>query len=205
MKNLDDFHDTGRSLTKKYPHLLREEGYLPSEILPAPHYQLELRPYLEEVEPDPQIPPMKFATQIHLDHKARTYSMQSKNRGVLFFVNIINFPESLGGERKGASVDKNNVIWTFRQMGFVIFYYENLLYSELDMLLEKFVRSDYLRHTDCLVFSIMTHGSLEEGKEYVQFSDGGHVNIQDILRRFHNDHCELLQHKPKVFILPYCR
>lgn len=52
------------------------------------------------------------------------YQMHSRNRGVLFLVNIINFKNK--GKRNGADADRDNFIELFRQMGFKIFYYEDL-------------------------------------------------------------------------------
>lgn len=73
---------------------------------------------------------VKKSTRIHGDEasKVGTYSMHSKNRGILVFVNIIDFYKSKDSKRSGAEVDRNNFITLFRQMGFKIYYYENLQY-----------------------------------------------------------------------------
>lgn len=204
-------HNAGGSMTKGEPYLLHQ---IDPSIMPNGHtlpgnlrQPLELRPYEEEVYPDKKLPQFLLSNRIHLHPMVTAYHMRSKHRGVLFFVNIINFPDGVNGPevRNGAHMDRNNLIWVFRQMGFVIFYYEDIVVQELKELLERLVESDYLRRTDCLVFSLMTHGSHSGGKEHVQFTDGGYLEIQEIISRFYNDRCERLRGKPKVFILPYCR
>lgn len=52
------------------------------------------------------------------------YEMQSECRGVLFYANIIEFHD--GDDRGGAEKDRENFISLFRQMGFDIFYFENI-------------------------------------------------------------------------------
>lgn len=55
-----------------------------------------------------------------------TYPMMSKNRGVLFFVNIIEIQHRADKYRHGAELDKMKLITLFREFGFKIFYYENV-------------------------------------------------------------------------------
>lgn len=54
------------------------------------------------------------------------YPMKSKNRGVLFLVNIIEIQNQPDKYRNGAILDKQKLITLFRQFGFKIFYYENI-------------------------------------------------------------------------------
>lgn len=200
-----EYHNSGGSLTGRNPDLVPPPPNYHSKEQPSRvSAQHELKPYEEQVYPDKNLGPFQFSTRIHLHPKVATYNMRSKHRGVLFFVNIINFTQK-DRTRKGAEMDRNNLISVFRKMDFTIFYYEDLLFSELEVLLDKLVNSHYLARTDCLVFTMMTHGSHQDGKEYVQFADGGHVNIREIISRFYNDKCDRLIGRPKVFILPYCR
>lgn len=57
--------------------------------------------------------------------KVSTYRMISRSRGVLFLVNIVHFDQQ-NKKRNGADADRDNLIALFREMGFKIFYYENL-------------------------------------------------------------------------------
>lgn len=79
-----------------------------------------------------------------------TYSMKSKNRGVLFLVNIIEIQNQPHNYRNGAILDKEKMITLFRQFGFEIFYYENLKLKEFRHLVDELIKSRYLRATDCL-------------------------------------------------------
>lgn len=72
---------------------------------------------------------VRKSTKFHgLDRgsKVSTYRMNTKNRGVLFLVNIVHFEFHSSKQRKGADVDRDNLIALFREMGFKIFYYEDL-------------------------------------------------------------------------------
>lgn len=67
---------------------------------------------------------VKKSIKYHKHKILQTYDMKSKNRGILFLVNIINFK---GNEpRRGAQIDRDNLISLFRQMNFEIFYYEDI-------------------------------------------------------------------------------
>lgn len=89
-----------------------------------------------------------------------TYSMESRNRGVLFLINVIDFDKKEEQRREGAQMDKERLLDVFQQLGFKIFYVENVTGSQLAQLIRKLTSSDYLRLTDCLVFGLLTHGCL---------------------------------------------
>lgn len=65
--------------------------------------------------------------------------------------------------------------------------------------------SHWLKNTECFVFTLMSHGNLVDGIAKVEFTDGSVLNVNDILERFSNLKCEALLHRPKVFLLPFCR
>lgn len=88
-----------------------------------------------------------------------TYQMRSKHRGVLFLVNIIDFHDK-DKRRNGAEVDKDRLLDLFDQMGFSLFYYENINSDQFNSLIKQLSSSSYLRTADSLVFGLLTHGSL---------------------------------------------
>lgn len=185
----------------------------------------ELKPFLEETTEKATV---KLSTKFHQhpNPQIKTYSMRSpvsestnpstiitdddqililQNRGVLFMVNNINFISEK--TRSGAERDGQRIINLFRQMGFTIFYYQNIPnWTVLNELLEQLAVSEYLRTTDCFVFGIMTHGNIDNGEEVVNFSntDTG-TSVDKIYVKFDNRNCKYLRGKPKVFIMPYCR
>lgn len=126
--------------------------------------------------------------------------MKSKNRGVLFLVNNIIF--STDSERKGADKDRVNLVTLFRAFGFIIYYYENLRTDTFNDLVKILVNSEVLKTADCLVFGILTHG---DEQNYAVFSDGGRMDVEDILHKFNNRDCPSLKDKPKIFLFPFCR
>lgn len=161
--------------------------------------------------------------------KVSTYSMRSTDRGVLFLVNIVHFDQH-AKLRNGADADRDNLIALFREMGFKIFYYENLKrdvslltrrteskwifddffcltnsFQEFIKLVDQLVVSSHLRSTDCLIFGLLTHGEREYASFNVEFSDLQKMDVEDILSKFSNSNCDRMVGKPKIFIFPFCR
>lgn len=144
---------------------------------------------------------IQLSTGIINEHfPLETYSMKSRNRGVLFLVNNINFPNLK--TRKGADQDRVNLITLFRKFGFIIYYFENLRAHKFNDFVKILIKSDVLKTADCLVFGVLTHGD-EENSAY--FSDEGIINVEDILFKFNNRDCPYLKDKPKIFLFPFCR
>lgn len=84
-----------------------------------------LQPYTSDVTSKLNLV-VKKSSKIHINEKVPTYSMKSRNRGVLFLVNIINFKQKPKERRNGGDMDRDNLISLFRQMGFQIFYNEDI-------------------------------------------------------------------------------
>lgn len=133
-----------------------------------------------------------------------TYSMRSRRRGVFFFANIIKFQDSKT-DRRGAERDHDNLVTLFREMGFTIFYYENLTRDQLMKLLRELVVSEYLTRIDSFFLCIQTHGDLLNGHTIMEFSDGSREYTDVIVSMFSNIDCPALVEKPKVFFFPFCR
>lgn len=110
---------------------------------------IEPIPLAEFTEPVDTILQVTKADRFH-SSKILSYSMKSKNRGVLFLVNIIEIKNEPDQYRNGAIVDKMKLIKLFREFGFKIFYYENITLSEFRHLVDELIKSTYLRKTDCL-------------------------------------------------------
>lgn len=136
-RNGDEPQDVPTNSTAP-PVLPRIINPSPSPIKPSVSYQnsrditpidvsdgLVLEPYTKEINSRKQIL-VKSSTMFYQSGKISTYDMKSQNRGVLFLVNIINFDKRPTRIRNGASVDRDNLISLFRQMGFLTFYYEDI-------------------------------------------------------------------------------
>lgn len=89
---------------------------------------IPLEEYDAEVFPSKKIV-VKQSSRFHESEKVSTYDMKTRNRGVLFLVNIINFKDMGKRIRNGAHVDRDNLIALFRGMGFKIFYYEDITHN----------------------------------------------------------------------------
>ena len=136
--------------------------------------------------------------------KVMLYPMKSKKRGVFFFINIIEF-KSEKNNRRGAEMDRENLITLFREMSYTIFYYEDLTRQEFYDVMLQLIKSDYLKNIDSFVYCIQTHGNLYQNQTIMEFSDGATVPIEDVIGMFSNTNCKDLVNKPKVFFFPFCR
>lgn len=143
---------------------------------------------------------METSLTIMDHHLLHTYSMKSRNRGVLFLVNNIDFLTQK--KRNGAESDRVNLVTLFRALNFIIYYYENLGSRKFNDFVNILIKSDVLLNADCLVFGILTHGDEEN---YAVFVDEARIHVEDILFRFNNRDCPSLRDKPKIFLFPFCR
>ena len=132
------------------------------------------------------------------------YSMRSRRRGVFFFVNIIKFQDPKTN-RRGAERDHDNLVTLFRELGFTIFYYENITKEQLLRLLRELKTSEYLDRIDSFFLCIQTHGDLLNNHTVMEFSDGSQEYTDVIVSMFSNVECKALIDKPKVFFFPFCR
>lgn len=72
-------------------------------------------------------------------------------------------------------------------------------------MVDKLVISQYLHETDCLVFSIMSHGDRDYSSFNVEFVDSQIMDVEDILMKFSNKNCTYMINQPKIFVFPFCR
>lgn len=134
--------------------------------------------------------------------KMGIYRMQSKPRGIFFFVNIIKFDKK---PRHGADMDRENLVTLFRELGFTNYYYEDLTKLQCIHLLKQLIASNDLTQVDSFVCCIQTHGDLVENKTQMEFVDGAFASTEEITEMFSNNRCPSLVGKPKLFFFPFCR
>lgn len=164
---------------------------------------VKLELFTGEVQPTKLAISVTKSKKYHTHKTLATYDMRSRHRGVFFLVNIINFHNR--EPRNGASVDRDNLITLFRGMEFKIFYNEDITSGEFHTLMDELISSQYLKQTDSLVFAVLTHGNIQKGKQYIEFTDGSLTTVQDILEKFNNINCKNMVGKPKIFLFPMCR
>lgn len=136
--------------------------------------------------------------------KLPVYNMKTKKRGVFFFVNIINFKRK-EEPRNGADKDRENLVTLFREMGFTVFYYEDLTCNEFFDLINELKTSEHVENIDSFFFCIQTHGELLQNRTMMEFTDGAIAAVEDVINIFSNTSCKSLVNKPKVFFFPFCR
>lgn len=132
------------------------------------------------------------------------YEMRRHNRGVVFIVNIINYKNDTHPKRNGAETDKVNLISLFQQLGFTVFYYEDLTREELLDLIKELKHSSYLS-TECFAFYILAHGNHTKGRDKIYLHDNSVLFVEDILSLFNNANCPRLIRRPKLFFFSICR
>lgn len=86
------------------------------------------------------------------------YAMNGKNKGVVFIVNIIDFPDP-AKRRDGAEVSKQLLLDLYSQRGFTPFYYESLTKARFLNLVDQLTTSKHLNSANCLFFVLLSHGA----------------------------------------------
>jgi Caspase domain/Caspase recruitment domain len=169
------------------------------------HKKTKLEPYTEKTcfQFDGNLE-VKRAANFGSHPKLGVYNMKSKKRGVFFFVNIIEF-KSEKNNRRGAEMDRENLITLFSEMNYTVLYYEDLSRQEFHELLNQLIKSDYLKHVDSFICCIQTHGTLYNNQTIMEFTDGFTMGIDEVIDLFSNTNCKELVNKPKVFFFPFCR
>lgn len=114
----------------------------------------QLTPYSNEI---PRVLNFWYAASFATSTIIKTYKMNGDNRGVFFLVNNIDFPHPRM-RRNGAEKDKARLLDLFNQLGFTLFYYENLKKPEFLYLMQQLSSSEDLRTADCLFLAVLTHG-----------------------------------------------
>lgn len=115
----------------------------------------QLTPYSNEI---PRVLNFWYAASFATSTIIRTYKMNGDNRGVFFLVNNIDFAHQRK-RRNGAEKDKARLLDLFNQLGFTIFYYENLEKPQFLSQVKLLSTSEYLRQADCLFLAVLTHGN----------------------------------------------
>ncbi|EDV96083.1 caspase Dronc [Drosophila grimshawi] len=161
-----------------------------------------LTPFTEPITGQKHV--VKLSDRIHRSDQD-TYAMESEhNRGVLFIVNIVDFP-NLKNRRNGADNDGAALIHIFRQIGFTVFSYVNLDQEEFFEKLKTLISSNDVRDTECFVLVLMTHGERVNEVDHVRFTDDSVCKVRKIINEFQSDKCPNLIDKPKVLMFPFCR
>lgn len=132
------------------------------------------------------------------------YPMSSSRRGVIFIVNIIKYKNNTHPMRNGAEADRDNLVSLFRQLGFTVFYYEDLTNEDFMYLVKELKNSPQLS-AECFTFYILAHGNHYNGQDKIYLHDNSVIYVHNILRQFNNENCPKLIGRPKLFFFSICR
>ena len=83
-----------------------------------------LRQYTKQIERLHTVTQAKKLIKDHFNPVVSVYPMLKKDRGVLLLINMVRFKTLK--PRRGANVDKDNMLSIFSQLNFKIFYYEDI-------------------------------------------------------------------------------
>lgn len=129
------------------------------------------------------------------------YQMSSMPRGHCVIINNIDFEiEDL--KRSSAHCDGTFLKDIFQELGFIVYYYENLTSTAIKSTFCYHSNLEDLKNHDAFVGVIMSHG---ESKDLIVGTDANFVRIEQILAFFNNFHCPMLANKPKLFFIQACR
>lgn len=159
---------------------------------------------VEYLEPVQDLLKVKLTTRPQRPRLLEVYPMTSTRRGVIFIVNIIKYKNNTHPTRNGAEADRDNLLSLFRQLGFTVFYYEDLTNGDFQLLVKELKNSPHLS-AECFAFYILAHGNHNKGWDKIYLNDNSILFVHDILKLFNNENCPKLIGRPKLFFFSICR
>uniref|UniRef100_A0A1Q3FLD2 Putative caspase-1 n=1 Tax=Culex tarsalis TaxID=7177 RepID=A0A1Q3FLD2_CULTA len=159
---------------------------------------------VEYTEPVQEFYKVELTTRPQRSRLLEVYPMTSASRGIIFIVNIIRYKNNTHPTRNGAEVDRDNLVSLFRQLGFKVFYYEDLTNEDFQWLVKELKNSPHLS-AECFAFYILAHGNHNKGWDKIYLHENSILYVHDILKLFNNENCPKLINRPKLFFFSICR
>ncbi|RWS22064.1 caspase-3-like protein, partial [Leptotrombidium deliense] len=103
-------------------------------------------------------------------------------------------------ERKGNKADKDAIDAYFREINFIVRVYEDKTVDEIENILRKYAKNEENLSYGVLVCFILTHGN----RDHLCAKDS-HYKLNKILEPFLPGNCEILNGRPKLFIINACQ
>lgn len=132
-----------------------------------------------------------------------SYYMGHAKRGDCYIFVYDRFKDSCHEERQSATEDTRLCREAFKRIGFEVHLNWNLTKGKLQATLEEARMKDHSGN-DAFACIVMTHGRMENGKEYLLAFDGL-VETSTLWENFSGDRCPSLAGKPKLFFIQACR
>ncbi|KAK6170501.1 hypothetical protein SNE40_018881 [Patella caerulea] len=132
--------------------------------------------------------------------------MDHPRRGKAVIINNEEFPYSNLRPIKGSQNSVDCLTRGLQKLRFQVETHDDLSKAEIMDRLQKVASEDH-SEADCLVVTVMSHGSEYGicGTDYGNNDDYSHVHIHDIVDLFKANSCRSLAGKPKIFIINACR
>ncbi|KAL3861098.1 hypothetical protein ACJMK2_007171 [Sinanodonta woodiana] len=158
-----------------------------------------------QIEGDAIVYSVPASSSLHVTSTGYTgrddqYKMESNPRGLVLIINNREFhtlPSRPGTEHDGAGLRE-----MFISLGFLVDEKSNLTAAEISQNLWDLARYPQLAAVDSLVVVILSHGN---ENDTVYGVDGNTLSCNKITEPFDSRNCQMLHHKPKLFIINACR
>jgi hypothetical protein len=135
------------------------------------------------------------------------YQMQSLLRGYCLIINNVSFDNNIFEERLGSDADAKRLDEVFQELGFKVYLKRNKTKEEMFKLCDQMViqinnyQTTNMKPMDAFVLIILSHGT----ENAVYSTDGGVVDIFDLIEKFNNENCIGLRGSPKMVFIQACR
>ncbi|CAL4184327.1 unnamed protein product [Meganyctiphanes norvegica] len=103
------------------------------------------------------------------------------------------------GRRDGAGIDSQNLMTTFRRLGYDVDLHENKTANQTNLILDYIQQNQNL---EFLLLIILSHG-IDDNTFYT--SDGFQYSMKSIQQKFTDNGCPQLKGKPKILLANFCR
>ena len=103
-------------------------------------------------------------------------------------------------QRDGTNIDEQNLIQTFRYLGYIVEVHRNCVAIKITEIFEEIRQRDHNNY-DSFICCILSHGK----SGHVYGSDSVLVRLDDITSQLNGERCQSLSTRPKLFFLQACR
>lgn len=132
-----------------------------------------------------------------LEEPQFAYNMNNVQRGTALIFNQMYFSDHAA--RQGTNKDRDDLEAVLTKLGFEVRIFNNLTTTKI---FEELHRVSALKHfdSDCLIVTVMTHGS----RDWLYSYDGAYA-LRDMTILFNDENCPSLKGKPRLFFIQACR
>ncbi|XP_075045587.1 caspase-3-like [Mixophyes fleayi] len=127
------------------------------------------------------------------------YKMDYPEKSLCLILNMERFDIQGFDRRNGTHKDKNTLKKTFKKLGFEVRIEEDLLYTQVQNVLQKVAAEDHSKRS-CFACAVLSHGN-ENGI----FARDQNFTLNWLVDFFNKRNCKSLAGKPKLFFIQACR